>query len=66
MSKTNTSCKNHQHHLCELTGNGMLKTDPKKYHELVQNPSFVCKSCGRVAAKKDNLCTPVALGTWEE
>jgi hypothetical protein len=66
MSKANAVCKHHQHHLCELTGKGMHKTDPKKYHELVQNPSFVCKSCGRVASKKDNLCSPVALGTWEE
>jgi hypothetical protein len=66
MPKPNDTCKNHPHHLCELTGKGLHKTDPKKYHELVQNPGFVCKSCGRVAANKGNLCSPVVLGTWEE
>jgi len=66
MSKPSESCKNHQLHLCELTSKGVHKTDPKKYHELVLNPEFVCKNCGRVAAKQNNLCSPVKLGTWEE
>jgi hypothetical protein len=66
MSNSQTPCANHEHHLCQLTGKGLHKSDPKMYHALVQNPAFVCKSCGRVAAKKDNLCSPVKLGTWDE
>jgi hypothetical protein len=66
MTQEHVSCKNHPHHLCKLTSDGLHKTDPKAYHELVQNPEYVCKSCGRVAAKKDNLCMPAKLGAFEE
>jgi hypothetical protein len=29
---------------------------------LVRNPKFICKACGRVAEKDDNLCQPEPLG----
>jgi hypothetical protein len=29
--------------------------------ELVKNPKFICKKCGRVAALEENLCEPVPL-----
>ncbi len=66
MSKTITPCKNHEQHLCKLTGEGLHKSNPKAYSELVQNPDYVCKSCGRVAAKKESLCMPAKLGAFEE
>jgi hypothetical protein len=66
MPTTHTPCKNHDRHLCKLTSDGLHKSDPKKYHQLVQNPEYVCKSCGRVAASKESLCTPVKLGTFED
>ena len=56
----------HDQHLCKLYGEGIHKNDPEKYAHLVRDPKFVCKSCGRVAAEKENLCAPVLLGTWEE
>jgi len=28
---------------------------------LVKNPKFICKKCGRAAAKEENLCEPVPL-----
>ena len=61
-------CKsdNHEKHLCRLYGSGMHKQDPQQYAHLVREPQFVCKSCGRVAAFKVNLCDPIPLGTWEE
>ena len=35
--------------------------DLKKIKPLVNEPKFICKSCGRVANKKENLCQPVPL-----
>jgi hypothetical protein len=59
-------CDHHDRHLCKLYGEGMHKNSPDQYAHLVRRPEFVCKSCGRVAAKKENLCNPMPLGTWEE
>ena len=35
--------------------------DIKKIAPLADKPKFICKSCGRVANKKRNLCRPVSL-----
>jgi len=35
--------------------------DIEKIKPLVNEPKFICKSCGRVANKEENLCQPVAL-----
>ncbi len=35
--------------------------DIRKLMPLVNQPKFICKSCGRVANKKENLCKPVAI-----
>ena len=64
MDKCQTS--DHEKHLCHLYGAGLHKNEPGQYAHLVKDPQFVCKSCGRVAAAKENLCEPVKLGTWEE
>lgn len=56
----------HEKHLCRLYGAGMHKNEPDQYAHLVRDPKFVCKSCGRVAAFRENLCDPILLGTWEE
>ena len=32
-----------------------------KFSDIVRNPKFVCKKCGRVADKKNWLHKPVAL-----
>ncbi|MHC5088502.1 MAG: hypothetical protein ACYSO4_06935 [Planctomycetota bacterium] len=60
------TCENHDQHLCKLYGAGTAKDAPDQYAHLVRDPQFVCKSCGRVAAKRDNLCDPTPLGVWEE
>ena len=62
------TCQNadHQKHLCQLHASGLHKNKPDQYAHLVKEPKFVCKSCGRVAASKENLCEPILLGTWEE
>jgi hypothetical protein len=48
----------HERHLCVVWHTWM---DVEKLRPLVQNGKFVCKSCGRVAEKSENLCdaTPI-------
>lgn len=59
-------CKGHSHHLCKLLEDKMHQKDPKAYAKLVENPQWVCKNCGRVAVKSDNLCSAARLGTFED
>jgi len=35
--------------------------DIRKLKPLVNRAMFICKSCGRVANEKKNLCVPVSL-----
>ena len=36
--------------------------DLEKIKPLVNQPKFICKSCGRVANLQENLCDPAPLG----
>jgi len=47
--------------LCDLEHEGFLKSNFKDYFKLVRHGTHVCKSCGRVARKKKNLCDPKGL-----
>ena len=51
----------HDKHLCFLDNIGYVKSNLEKYKELVKNPAYVCKNCGRVAASDQNLCKPEPL-----
>jgi hypothetical protein len=53
--------KGHENHLCLLQNIGYIKANFEKYKRLVQDAKFVCKDCGRVAARADNLCSPEKL-----
>ena len=46
--------------LCALTCCS-CNLDLKRIKKLVNKPKFICKSCGRVANKKTNLCQPKPL-----
>jgi len=48
----------HSKHLCEMVKRG---EDLETFKSLVKNPKFICKKCGRAAAKEENLCEPVNL-----
>ena len=49
----------HGTHLCHMAESGEFTLEQIK--ALVKDPKFICKTCGRVAAKEENLCDPVSL-----
>jgi hypothetical protein len=51
----------HDKHLCFLENIGYVKSNLEEYKKLVINPDFVCKNCGRAAARDKNLCSPESL-----
>ena len=51
----------HEQHLCYLQNVGFVQSNLAEYKELVKNPKFVCKNCGRSAANEKNLCEPEKL-----
>jgi hypothetical protein len=51
----------HEEHLCFKQNVGYLKSNLEDYKKLVRNGKFVCKNCGRVAAKEESLCAPEKL-----
>ncbi len=57
MSKTQPH-PGHEKHLCKLVED---KTPTEKLKPLVKNAKYICKGCGRVAAKAENLCSPEPL-----
>ncbi len=51
----------HEAHLCMAHNVGFVEHNLQEYKKLVRNANFVCKNCGRVAAKAENLCQPETL-----
>jgi hypothetical protein len=48
----------HDKHLCYLAEQNAATEQLKP---LVKNPKYICKGCGRAAAKAENLCSPEPL-----
>lgn len=61
MTKPTMPHPGHGEHLCYLNNLGFQNSNEQEYKELVKNPEYLCKNCGRVAASQDNLCKPVKM-----
>jgi len=61
MEKFKMPHSGHNKHLCYLVNLGAPTRDPAMYKKLVLEPKYMCKLCGRTAAKATNLCKPVKL-----
>ncbi len=46
----------HDKHLCNILERGVTL---EEWVKLVQSPKFICRQCGRAAAKAENLCDPI-------
>ena len=53
--------ENHENHLCYLQNTGYLEEMPEAYKDLIRDPRYWCRSCGRAAADRGSLCTPERL-----
>jgi len=61
MAKTKMPHPGHDKHLCYLNNLRFQISNPKEYKALVKNGGFLCKLCGRVAGRENNLCRPMEL-----
>jgi len=59
MSAKKTACCCGEEKMCSLCCPCNL--DLKEIKPLLDKPRFICKNCGRVANRKENLCRPVLL-----
>ena len=50
--------ENHEKHICQIKD---IKEDLDMVKDLVRDPLFICKRCGRAAKSEDNLCKPSKL-----
>ena len=48
----------HEKHLCYLQNVGYVQSNLNDYKKLVAGAKYVCKNCGRTAARDVNLCAP--------
>jgi len=43
-----------ENHICRI----IIRKDLERIKQLVKDPQFFCKNCGRAAKNKENLCNP--------
>ena len=49
----------HRQHLCDIAERGEIALEQMK--DLVRDAKFICRKCGRAAAREENLCEPEPL-----
>jgi hypothetical protein len=48
----------HENHLCSIIASGATIN---QYKQLVKDGKFMCRQCGRIAVRAENLCDPMIL-----
>ena len=61
MADTKMPHPHHEEHLCYLRNLGFVESNFDDWKELIREPRFVCRNCGRAAAQEKNLCEPDKL-----
>lgn len=59
-NKNTCVCGSRKDKLCMLT-KPVGNFEVNKIKELINNPEFICKCCGRAANDKKHLCIPIPL-----
>ena len=55
----NQKCEgDHREHICSMACEGKFL----EIERIARRPGHICLTCGRVADKKENLCSPKPLG----
>jgi hypothetical protein len=49
----------HENHLCKMVVGD--QADIETIKPLIRNAKYICATCGRAAAKAENLCNPMPL-----
>ncbi len=52
--------------LCKLVKSGYLDDHTKDYIKKVNNPTVVCKKCGRAANNEKDVCKPKSINKKKE
>lgn len=58
MARTRGTCEGHERHICALAEGGSIERELEDFKELVAEPHFVCRRCGRAAKLAESLCEP--------
>ncbi len=58
MARTREMREGHERHICALAEGGSIERDLEGFKELVAEPHFVCRRCGRAAKSAESLCEP--------
>jgi hypothetical protein len=61
MAKIRKTREGHENHICALAEGGSIGRDLEGFKELVGEPRFVCRRCGRAAKSAESLCEPEGI-----
>jgi len=64
-AKSNKKKLNKRRTLCKLVKNDFLKKNFASYKDMVTNPEWICRKCGRVSNAPEFLCKPILISNMD-